>query len=91
VAGAVKDRGRGTLVGETSFGKGSVQQSHTLSDGGAVRITIARWLTPSGTWIHEQGIEPDIAVELTEDDRNADRDPQLDRALELLRGQAVAP
>lgn len=91
VAGAVKDRGRGTLVGETSFGKGSVQQSHTLSDGGAVRITIARWLTPNGTWIHEEGIEPDIAIELTEDDRAADRDPQLDRAVELLRGQAVVP
>lgn len=91
VAGAVKDRGRGTLVGETSFGKGSVQQSHTLSDGGAVRITIARWLTPNGTWIHEQGIEPDIAVELTEADRAANRDPQLERAVQLLRGQATAP
>lgn len=91
VAGAVKDRGRGTLVGETSFGKGSVQQSHTLSDGGAVRITIARWLTPNGTWIHEQGIEPDIAVERTEEDRAAGRDPQLDRAVQLLRGQVTAP
>ncbi|MDW8326667.1 MAG: S41 family peptidase [Anaerolineales bacterium] len=91
VAGAVKDRGRGTLVGETSFGKGSVQQSHTLSDGGAVRITIARWLTPNGTWIHEQGIKPDIAIELTEEDRAAKRDPQLERAVQLLRDQATGP
>jgi len=91
VAGAVKDRGRGTLVGETSFGKGSVQQSHTLSDGGALRLTIARWLTPNGTWIHQQGITPDVSVERTEDDRAANRDPQLDRAVELLRGQAAAP
>jgi carboxyl-terminal processing protease len=84
VAGAVKDRGRGTLVGETSFGKGSVQTSKPLTDDGGLRITIARWLTPNGNWIHEQGVEPDVAIERTEEDRAANRDPQLDKAIEIL-------
>lgn len=84
VAGAIQDRDRGTVVGEQSYGKGSVQQVLTLSGDGAVRVTIARWLTPGGHWIHEQGITPDVVVERTEDDRAAGRDPQLDRALELL-------
>jgi len=84
VAGAIKDRGRGQLVGETSFGKGSVQVVHDLTNGGAVRITTARWLTPNGEWIHEQGITPDVEVARTEEDRAAQRDPQLDKAIELL-------
>ena len=84
VAGAVKDRGRGTLVGETSFGKGSVQTSKTLSGDGGLRITIARWMTPDGNWIHKQGIAPDVVVERTEEDRAAGRDPQLEKAIEIL-------
>jgi carboxyl-terminal processing protease len=84
VAGAVQDRGRGTLVGETSYGKGSVQAPHALAGDGAVRITIARWLTPDGHWIHEQGIAPDVEVERSEEDRAAGRDPQLDRAVDIL-------
>jgi carboxyl-terminal processing protease len=87
VAGAVQDRGRGTLVGETSFGKGSVQTSQALAGDGGLRLTIARWLTPDGHWIHEQGIEPDVAVERTEEDRAAQRDPQLEKAIEILLGK----
>ena len=88
VAGAVQDRGRGTLVGETSYGKGSVQNWHPLrGDNGAVRVTIARWLTPEGRSISGQGITPELAVELTADDHAAGRDPQLDRAVELLLAQ----
>lgn len=88
VAGAIKDRGRGTLIGETTFGKGTVQNWHTLQNGqGGVRLTIARWLTPNGTWVHGQGIAPDQAVARTTEDRAAGRDPQLDRAIQYLLGK----
>ena len=85
VAGAIQDAQRGTLVGEQSYGKGSVQNWRDLrGDNGAVRVTIARWLTPNGRSIHELGITPDVIVEMTEADREAKRDPQLDKAVELL-------
>lgn len=85
VAGAIQDYKRGTLVGMTSFGKGSVQNWLPLvDDQGAVRVTIARWLTPNKRTIHELGLEPDVVVELTEEDFLAERDPQLDKAIELL-------
>ena len=85
VAGAIQDAQRGTLVGEQSYGKGSVQNWRDLrGDNGAVRVTIARWLTPNGRSIHELGITPDVIVEMTEADREAKRDPQLDKAIELL-------
>jgi carboxyl-terminal processing protease len=85
VAGAIQDYERGTLVGMTSFGKGSVQNWIPLvDDQGAVRVTIARWLTPNRQTIHELGLEPDVVVELTEEDFLAERDPQLDKAIELL-------
>jgi carboxyl-terminal processing protease len=73
------------LVGETTFGKGSVQISRVLSnDQGALRVTIAHWLTPEERLIHNVGLEPDYVVELTQDDVQAGRDPQLDQAIELL-------
>jgi carboxyl-terminal processing protease len=84
VAGAVQDRGRGRLVGQTSFGKGSVQTIVDLAGDGVVRVTIARWLTPNGAWIHEQGITPDTVVERTPEDIEAGRDPQLDEAIRVL-------
>jgi carboxyl-terminal processing protease len=85
VAGAIQDHARGTLVGETSYGKGSVQNWHALQgDNGAVRVTIARWYTPDGRSIHELGITPDVTVELTEEDHAAGRDPQLDAAVQQL-------
>jgi carboxyl-terminal processing protease len=85
VAGAVQDYGRGILVGMTTFGKGSVQLPITLSnDQGAVRVTNARWLTPNERQITEIGITPDLQVELTDEDLEAGRDPQLDKAIELL-------
>jgi len=84
-AGAIQDLGRGKLVGMTTYGKGSVQNWIPLSnDQGAVRITIARWLTPSGRQIHEVGLEPDFKVEITQEDYDAGKDPQLDKAIELL-------
>jgi carboxyl-terminal processing protease len=84
VAGAVQDRGRGVLIGETTFGKGSVQLLHTLSDGSELRVTVARWFTPDDRAIHGDGLEPDIVVPFTEEDMAEDRDPQLDRAIEYL-------
>jgi carboxyl-terminal processing protease len=85
VAGALQDYGRAVIVGTTSFGKGSVQSWVPLrNDEGAVRVTIARWLTPNERQIHEVGLTPDIVVEMTEEDRLAELDPQLDRAIEIL-------
>jgi carboxyl-terminal processing protease len=86
VAGAIQDRGRGKLVGMTSFGKGSVQVwTELVNDQGGVRVTIARWLTPDGNTIHEKGLTPDYEVDFTEEDFNAGLDPQLDKAIELLK------
>lgn len=88
VAGALQDQGRATLVGEKTFGKGSVQIPHQLSNGAELRVTIARWFTPNDRAIHGEGLEPDITVEISPEDLEADLDPQLDRAIELLlRGQ----
>jgi carboxyl-terminal processing protease len=84
VAGAVQDHGRGQLVGEQTFGKGTVQIPHTLSDGSELRVTIAEWLTPDERQINHEGITPDIEVERTQEDYVEGRDPQLDRAIEYL-------
>lgn len=88
VAGALQDYGRAELIGELTFGKGSVQWPHELSNGAELRVTVARWFTPNDRAIHGEGLAPDIVVELTEEDVAAERDPQLDRAVEyLLNGQ----
>jgi carboxyl-terminal processing protease len=85
VAGALQDSGRAKLVGTVSFGKGSVQNWIPLSgENGAVRVTIAKWLTPNENTIHEIGLTPDYAVDMTVEDRQADLDPQLDRAVEIM-------
>jgi carboxyl-terminal processing protease len=85
VAGAIQDHDRAPLVGVTTFGKGTVQKWIDLSnEQGAVRVTVARWLTPDGNNIHEIGLTPDYIVELTDEDFEAERDPQLDKAIEIL-------
>ena len=84
-AGAIQDYNRGPLVGTTTFGKGSVQSWIELEDNaGGVRVTIARWLTPDQRQISEVGLEPEYIVEITEEDIEAGRDPQLDKAIEVL-------
>jgi len=84
-AGAIQDYDRGVLVGKTSYGKGSVQNWVTLqNDQGAIRVTIARWLTPDERQINEVGLTPDYEVEITEEDIQAERDTQLEKAIELL-------
>ncbi|MEX1171145.1 MAG: S41 family peptidase [Chloroflexota bacterium] len=84
VAGALQDTRRATLVGQTTFGKGTVQQWQELTgEGGAFRLTVARWLTPDKRWIHDVGLEPDVPVTLPDEIAPGD-DPTLDRALEVL-------
>lgn len=85
VAGAIQDYQRGPLVGATTFGKGSVQNwIELMNDQGAVRITIARWLTPEKRQISEIGLTPQYQVEYTEEDLENEQDPQLDKAIEVL-------
>lgn len=84
VAGALQDYGRATLVGTTTFGKGSVQSVNMLSDGGAVAITSAEWLTPEKRLIQDTGLTPDVYVEITQEDFDNNLDPQLDAAVQTL-------
>ncbi len=91
LAGALSQHGYAILVGENSFGKGSVQEVVDLPSGGALKVTIARWLTPDGTSISNGGLTPEIAIERTPEDREAERDPQLETALSYLRGTYVPP
>jgi carboxyl-terminal processing protease len=92
VAGAIQDFQRGYLVGVTSYGKGSVQNFINLGDDqGAVRVTIARWLTPLGRQINGIGLQPDFPVEITEEDLAAGRDPQLDQAVKVLLEKLTPP
>ncbi len=84
LAGALKDQRNTSLVGTKTFGKGSVQEVVPLENGTLLKVTVAKWLTPSGISIQDNGITPDNAVEITTEDRDAGKDPQLDAALQLL-------
>ena len=84
VAGAIQDNERGYIIGETSFGKGTVQEVENLIGGASLRITVAKWLTPNDNNISEVGITPDLIVERTAEDYENDEDPQLDAAIEYL-------
>lgn len=85
LAGALRDNQGIKLIGKNSFGKGSVQELINLPENTSVKITVAKWLTPNGEHITEKGINPDIEIELTKDDFDNKRDPQLDKALEVMR------
>ncbi|MGD8625208.1 MAG: S41 family peptidase [Anaerolineae bacterium] len=84
VAGALQDRGRAVIVGEKTYGKGSVQSVYDLSDGSSVHITHAEWLTPNRRQINGQGLEPNVPVSISEEDRNEGRDTQLLQGIEYL-------
>jgi len=84
LAGAMQNNGRAKLVGSQSFGKGSVQEVVDVTPDTILKITVARWLTPNGTSISEKGLTPDYPVEITQKDLDAKKDPQLDKAVELL-------
>jgi carboxyl-terminal processing protease len=90
VAGALQDRGRAQLIGETSFGKGTVQEWYELGDLGGVKLTVNKWLTPDKRWIHKIGLTPDIAVAVPAD-LPSGTDPVLDKALEVLDASSLAP
>lgn len=82
LSGALKDNNKAILIGEKSFGKGSVQELIPLSQNTAVKVTVAKWITPSGKNLHKDGLVPDIEVKMTESDFTNKRDPQLDRAVQ---------
>jgi len=84
LAGALRDNRGIELIGQDSFGKGSIQELEELSEGG-LKVTIARWLTPKGELIAGRGLEPDIKIEMTDEDYEQERDPQLDKAIEVIK------
>tara|TARA_Y100000031_G_C8213617_1_gene382217 strand:- start:323 stop:1534 length:1212 start_codon:yes stop_codon:yes gene_type:complete len=83
-AGALSEHGLAQLVGEKTFGKGSVQELMNITNGTSLKLTVANWLTPEGNSFSENGIVPDFTVEITDEDRDALRDPQLEKAIALL-------
>ncbi|MBU2263362.1 S41 family peptidase [Patescibacteria group bacterium] len=87
MAGALQEHGIAKLVGEKTFGKGSVQELVQITPDTSLKITIAKWLTPNGRSISDEGLEPDVEVELTEEDFEAGRDPQMDKAMEIISSQ----
>jgi carboxyl-terminal processing protease len=89
VSGALQDYKDAVLIGMKTFGKGSVQTLLNLEDGSSVKITIAKWLTPKGRSINEEGVMPDYEVELTTDDYNKNKDPQMEAAIKYLKGENI--
>lgn len=83
LAGALRDNIGATLVGTKSFGKGTIQDAKDFENGAGLHITVAKWLTPNETWVHKEGLTPDLEVEVTPEDIENGVDPQLDVALEL--------
>jgi carboxyl-terminal processing protease len=81
-AGALHDYKLAELIGEKSFGKGSVQELINLKEGGAVKVTVAKWITPGGINLNHNGLDPDIKATLSDSDTAAGKDPQMDKALE---------
>jgi carboxyl-terminal processing protease len=84
LAGALRDSRKVKLVGETSFGKGTVQQFEDLADGSSIKLTVAHWVLPSGHILENGGLKPDVEVKITDDDIAKKKDPQLDKAVEVL-------
>ena len=87
VAGALQDYGRAPLIGNQTFGKGSINHFRQLSDGSAIYISIGRWFTPNGRQIEGNGLTPDIVVNTAEQDIQQGKDPQLDRAIEYIKSK----
>lgn len=85
VAGALHDNGAAKLIGVKTFGKGSVQDIVDLPGGAELKVTIAKWYTPDGKNINKEGIQPDVEVKMSDDDLKNNRDPQKDKALELVK------
>ncbi len=90
-AGALQDHKRAVIIGKTTFGKGTVQEVIDLPDGSSLRVTVARWLTPNGKDLGKEGVHPDIDLDRTQDDIKANKDPQLDAAVEWINGGSKIP
>ncbi|KKS62170.1 MAG: hypothetical protein UV28_C0016G0015 [Candidatus Collierbacteria bacterium GW2011_GWE2_42_48] len=90
MAGALRESLGVKLVGEKSFGKGTVQEAQELPDGSGLHVTVAEWLLPSGKNIHGDGLEPDVVVKYVYDEKNPTADNQMDKALEVLKGVIIA-
>lgn len=86
VSGALRDHKKATIIGKKTFGKGSVQSLQEFKDGSSIKITVAKWLTPNGDCINEKGIQPDEEVNLTLENLQNDSDPQMEKAIEILKG-----
>jgi carboxyl-terminal processing protease len=84
LAGALQEKGRAKLVGEKTFAKGSIQEVHDLPEGAGLHITTARWLLPSGKSLDKEGLTPDSEVKMTKEDLEAKKDPQYEKAVEVL-------
>lgn len=87
VAGALRDNRNVKLIGEKTFGKGSVQEIEHLKDGSTLKVSVAAWLTPKDIEIDKKGLVPDFEVKITDEDAEKGRDPQLEKALSLIRPQ----
>lgn len=87
VSGALQDNNRAILIGEKTFGKGSVQTIDNLGQGTSLHVTISHWYTPKGKNINKEGITPNIVVALTASDTKANKDPQLDQAIQYLNNK----
>ena len=87
LAGALRDHRGIKLIGETTFGKGTVQQIETLKDGSSIKITVANWVLPKGGIIEGKGLTPDYEIKLSDDDIDKDKDPQFDKAIEILKSE----
>jgi len=85
LAAALRDHAEAVLIGQTSFGKGTIQDAKEFADGSGLHLTVAKWLTSSKEWVHEVGLEPDVVVERTQEDLEATRDVQLETALDMAR------
>ena len=85
LAGALSQHGVATLVGTKTFGKGSVQELVSITPETSLKVTIARWITPNGTNLSAGGLEPDVIVDFTKKDADEGKDPQLDKAIEIVR------
>jgi carboxyl-terminal processing protease len=81
LAGALQDYRLAKLVGEKSFGKGSVQELIDLQNGTAVKVTVAKWITPNGKNLNKEGLHPDVEIKLTDEDIKAEKDPQMEQAI----------
>ncbi len=86
LAGALRDNRQIRLIGEKTYGKGSVQEVEQLKDGSSVKITVAEWLTPSGKNINKEGLQPDIEVKISTEDYDAGKDPQMEKAIQIISG-----